>query len=505
MALSCVIWVNHGLGQAVALAQPLVDPCGSFAPCEGAEDPTAALTVFLPTPLDTEHLRWLLPPQGAARLRARTWRTAPEVERLLARTPGMNVLLIMVDSLRASPFEDPTRSARRFPHLGAFRQRAHWFTNAFSPAAGTDLCMGGTLTGNLDPMSGAPFTLPELLSAAGYKSHAVIPSEVVRATSKTLLTRGLGSYEILVTDPWKPNVATEISSPHITNLGLSFVDRWRAERDPRRPHPFFLWLHYFDVHEHHQLADELPEIVAHNGGKTPESKLEKYEALLSITDEALGRLFEGLASRGLSDNTIVVLAADHGESLKEDPRLPENHGLVLYNPLVHIPLAFAVPGTEGGDVPQLASLLDVPTTLLDLIGLPIPASMQGGQSLLPALVDVLPVEDRPRRLVLNESDQYAVIEWPWKLLVRRKTAAAELYDLSQDFGETLNLAETLPEKVNALSRAYQATPAINLDRTRAGRKRFEELARSTRPAPAELARLVRRSPPPPRATSAETN
>jgi arylsulfatase A-like enzyme len=444
---------------------------------------------------------------GPAPVRAGDWRSSPGVEALRSRVRDMNVLLVMVDALRVRPIRDPAVTARRFPNITALRRRARWFTNAFSPAAGTDLCLGGLLTGNLDPMSGAAFTLPELLSAGGYVTHAVVPREVVRGTSETLLTRGLRNHDIVVTDPKRPNVPAGLSSQHITNLGLQFLDRWMgrapaAVGDGERPGkraPFFLWLHYFDLHEHHQLPDDHRAIVAHNQGRVPSNAFQKYNAILKVTDAALGRLFEGLARRGLAEDTIVVFAADHGESLEEEPRLPENHGLVLYNPLVHIPLAIAVPGLEGGDDPHPASLLDVPVTLLDLLGLRTPPSMSAGQSLLPSLARVDPPAAESRTFVLNERDQFAVIQWPYKLLKRRNSEVAELYDLSSDFDESANLARRLPQVVASLSRAYRDSPAINLDRTRAGRKRFEERARRTRPAAGDLAKMAERTPAPPAA------
>jgi arylsulfatase A-like enzyme len=459
-ALLCVVALENAAGAAPVVAPPAPQPCPAPCPESAPSAPTA------------------------------------DVETLRARARDKNVLLVMVDALRASPFADAAGAARRFPNIAALRRRARWFTNAFAPAAGTDLCMGGLLTGNLDPMSGAAVTLPEMLSARGFVTHAVLPREVVRGTSKTLLTRGLDGHDILVTDPRKPNVPLGLHSHRVTNRGLAFLDQWRSRSRPEEPEPFFLWLHYFDVHEHRQLPDDLPAIVARNGGVAASNPAEKYHALLEITDAALGRLFEGIARRGLADDTIVVFAADHGESLREDPRLPASHGLVLYNPLVHVPLAIVAPGLAGGDDPRPASLLDVPVTLLDLQGLRTPRSMNGGQSLLPALASIAPLEDQPRTIVLNESQQFAVIRWPYKLLVRRGTQQTELYDLSRDFAESVNLAPKLPEVAQALTRAHRALPTINLDRTRAGRKRFEARARRTTPGLIELARMAARPRPP---------
>jgi hypothetical protein len=105
-----------------------------------------------------------------------------------------------------------------------------------------------------------------------------------------------------------------------------------------------------------------------------------------------------------------------------------------------------------------------------------------GHSLLPYLLPGAPASLRTltRPLVLNESDQYGVIAWPYKLLVRPADNLTELYDLADDFAERKNLAATTPHRVGELMQHYYAAPAVNLDRS------------SPRPAPARARRRRRR-------------
>jgi arylsulfatase A-like enzyme len=193
-----------------------------------------------------------------------------------------------------------------------------------------------------------------------------------------------------------------------------------------------------------------------------------------VVDEQLGALRQSLVERGEWDRTIVVFASDHGEGLGENARLPDNHGRFVYNALVHVPLAIRIPGVAAAQIDAPVSLLDVYPTLLELAGAP-PATSDGA-SLLPWLFDEAPesLTQGGRPLPLNESDQFGVVLWPDKLLVRREDNLAELYDLASDFGETRDRAATEPERVAELLAIYAALPAVEIDRTRAGRKKREQ-------------------------------
>ena len=290
-----------------------------------------------------------LPGDAARRERLARWREEDDdVRAFIRRASHMNVLLVVVDALRADTFTPTPENMQTFPNVFDLRRRARWFTRAFAPAAGTDLSMTGVLTGKANPMTGSDLTLTEVMTAAGYTSHAVIPEEVLRFISPTMLTRGFASHDMIPDDARSASANAGVTSGRTTWLALRFLDGWAARPD----RPFFLWVHYFDVHEHHQIRADAPAVVAANGGQVPGQRRDRYRAMVKVVDGALGRLQQGLAQRGLADNTIIVLLSDHGESLGEAPRLPEYHGRFLYNPLVHVPLAVLIPGLPpAGDRP----------------------------------------------------------------------------------------------------------------------------------------------------------
>jgi hypothetical protein len=379
------------------------------------------------------------------------WRKTPDVTSVLEQTRTMNLLVVSVDALRADSI--PAGGS-----LQKLLDRSVWFQHAFAPAAGTDVSLTTFVTGRWNPFQPLAMTLPEALAARGRLTHAILPREVLRYVPETLLTRGQASVDRIVTDSGKRDVSDRVTAGETTDRAIAFLDRAGGNR-------FALWTHYFDVHEHVQLKRPYPELVA-------------------AVDAEVGRLLAELDRRGLADETIVVLYSDHGESLHEDPRLPDNHGLVVYQALVHVPIAFHIPGVPARVDPTPVSLVDLAPTILSLLGGAGAITPLDGVDLVPDLLDA-PAElrRRDRALVMNEQDQWGVVVWPLKLLVRPKDDLTELYDLSVDPTEKHDLTAARPDDVKALRARYGEFPAVPMDRTQKGRR--------WREAQAQL-------PPPPR-------
>ncbi|HUS63381.1 MAG TPA: sulfatase-like hydrolase/transferase [Kofleriaceae bacterium] len=429
--------------------------------CDGADLPAGAL----PATASAEE----------ARQRALAEFAASPVRRdLLAQAATWNIVMVSIDALRADALADTPAHRAAFPNLFALLDGARRFDRVFAPAAGTDISVSSVVTGLVNPFQTIDTTLFEAIQRSGRATHAVIPREVLRYAGKTLLTRGLDTHDAVANDAEQRDVSRTTSSHDITTRGIAAVERLAAGGKP-----FFLWLHYFDAHEHLQIEDADPALQK----AAAETKLDlatvegKYLALVAVTDREIGRFMADLDRRGLSDRTMIVFFSDHGESLKEDPRLPDNHGLYVYQPLVLVPLALRLPGGPTGPVTVPVTLFDLPPTLLELIGAT-PRPDLAGRSLLPHLIAGAPAAlfDESRPLVMNESDQWGLVRWPMKLLVRPKENLVELYDLSRDPLEKENLAEAQPDTVRELKALYGTFPPVSLDRTRKGREQREKLA-----------------------------
>ena len=420
----------------------------------------------------------LPPPEPGAQERQAsaeaTFQQSPARAELLARARTWNLLFISVDALRGDAVDDTPANRKAFPHIFALFDRSRRFDHAFSPSSGTDLSLSSAITGLVNPFRPLETTLFEAVQRGGRLTHAVLPREVLRYAGKNLLLRGLSKHDVIVNDEGQRDVTTATTSKTTTARGLAALDRMAQGGKP-----FFLWLHYFDVHEHLQIKSEDRDLsaTAAAGGFDLATREGKYRALLALTDREIGKVVAEVERRGLTDRTAIVFFSDHGESLGEDERLPDNHGLYLYHALVHIAFAVHVPGGPAGATDEPATLLDLTPTVLELLGLA-PWPDLAGRSLVPHLVAGAPeaLLSQKRALPLNESDQWGVIVWPDKLLVRPKDNLVELYDLSRDPGEREDQAPSRPDLVAQLKAQYQAFPAVNMDRTRKGREQRDRLA-----------------------------
>jgi hypothetical protein len=161
--------------------------------------------------------------------------------------------------------------------------------------------------------------------------------------------------------------------------------RWLKK--PRK-RPFFLWVHYFDPHSPYELHEEYANLPANPGvakvhlsesGRSPKEadRIRAYDSEIAYADRYLGELLQELDALKVRDRTLVVVVADHGESLGENGYF--GHSDRIDQPIVHIPLIVSYPGTipAGKVIDEDVSLVDVLPTLLDYVGVPIRIPLEG--------------------------------------------------------------------------------------------------------------------------------
>jgi tetratricopeptide (TPR) repeat protein len=213
------------------------------------------------------------------------------------------------------------------------------------------------------------------------------------------------------------------------NETLDHALEWiRGVKDRR----FFAWVHFYDPHSPY----DPPEPYKSRYAGRP------YDGEIAWTDSLVGRLLDALKQLDLTRKTVIVVLADHGESLGEHGE--HGHGYFVYEQVTHIPLIVATPysRTHGRVVASVVRSIDVAPTVLDLLGFA--GALPGtGSSLVPLLSGA----GSERGDGYSES-YYARFHYGWSELraVRTKrwhfieAPTAELYDLSSDPGETVNLA-----------------------------------------------------------------
>jgi arylsulfatase A-like enzyme len=235
-------------------------------------------------------------------------------------------------------------------------------------------------------------------------------------------------------------------------------------RDASRP--FFLFVHYFDPHAPWVPPAEVARAFppADGPGQGLPALRARYDAEIAFTDQQLGVLLDALEERGLAENTIVAVTADHGEGLMQHGLLM--HGAQIYEEQVRVPLLLRWPARlpAGRVVEGAVSLIDLPPTLLELAGVPLTGdgAMQG-RSLVPVLEGRASLDPAEPIFLFRQhyergfdsgvpvaGEQYGVRLGDWKLILGPEEGTRQLFDVARDPRERRDLAAERPEQAAAL-------------------------------------------------------
>jgi len=455
----------------------------------------------------------------------RALREYRSVSQLPAAAPNSpNILLVVLDTLRADHVSSYGYTRPTTPNIDRLAREGVLFENAFSTSPWSLPSHASIVTGryqfdhgveNIDPnrlfmwtqpVLGKYPTLGEALQQKGYRTGAFSANRIYFSANlgfaqgfqhfedyfhspadmfmrtlfgrvfvrrylyrswKSLPKRFLLHFRFTkVLDPDEEGSAGH-SGPFTTRKRAETVNR-EALRwiDKNREHPFFAFLNYFDVH--HPYGG--PEF----GFTAPweeKERVDRYDGGLKYADDQLGWLMAELQKRGIAKNTIVVITADHGESLMQHSL--ESHGKALYSEEIRVPLIFFYPGhmPAGLRINTVVTNASIAATLAEAAGVeegkefPTPSLTslwQGSSSGVhwpPVLAEVSDKQfwgkndvDAPHMVVPTavQGAMKAVVAEDWHLIVHKKLGV-QLYNLKQDPGETRNLVETAAGRAAALN------------------------------------------------------
>ncbi len=203
-----------------------------------------------------------------------------------------------------------------------------------------------------------------------------------------------------------------------------------------RDQPFFSWIHLYDAHTPYNPPE--PYRSRYKRGR-----FSLYDGEIAYVDSLVGELMNWLETNRLDDSTILVFIGDHGESLGEHKEVA--HGFFIYDATVHVPFIMRAPHRrlQGKRVSAQVRVIDLMPTLLELLNLEVPSTVQG-KSLLGLARDR---EESPELVAYSESF-YPRHHYGWSELKSLHTDTLhfiaaprpELYDISKDPAETDNLA-----------------------------------------------------------------
>jgi arylsulfatase A-like enzyme len=200
-----------------------------------------------------------------------------------------------------------------------------------------------------------------------------------------------------------------------------------------------------------------------------------YLAAIRWVDEALKHVREMLDRRGMLEDTVLVLASDHGEAFGENQTY--GHAVNVHSPVLRVPLVIRLPfDAPARRVPTQVRNVDIAPTLLELAGAPIPESFEGA-SLVPLMSGPEPEEDRPSyaslkaHIVRSSKLQIAVNDGSWTLVRNLEGDQEErLFDLAVDPREDANLTDLEPDRAEPMRQMLDAHEQVG---ARAGVKRKE--------------------------------
>lgn len=374
----------------------------------------------------------------------------------LRKGPGINVILISVDTLRPDRLGCYGYARGTSPNIDRLAREGITFEDAISSAPLTLPSHASILTG-LYPIShgirdNGTFslrpdfvTLAEVFKGAGYRTAAFIGAFVM--DSRYGLDQGFDVYDDDLTGGRQLSAFgySERTADAVTGTASAWLEG--AEE------PFFAFLHYYDPHTPYEAPAEYRN----------RHTLRSYDAEIAFTDFEIGRFLACLERLGLTERTLIVFVSDHGEGLGQHGEA--THGYLVYEPTLRVPFVMRFPeesglagaAERGSRIGFPVRLIDLMPTVLDAAGLETEAAMDG-RSLLPL---VRGESLAPEFCYFETFYPHFAYRWSplrgvrfneWKYILAPEE---EMYNIKEDRAESNNLMAQRGEMAAELSKALK--------------------------------------------------
>lgn len=349
-----------------------------------------------------------------------------------------SILLVTLDTTRADSIGPEAAGRVRSPAFDALAARGRRYAFAYATAPETLPSHASILSGlypaghgvheNARRVPDRVALVSEELRTAGYATSAFVSSFVL--SKRFGLARGFDSYDDDL------GGANERSAAATTERAVASLSR--ADSRPR-----FVWVHYFDPHAPY----EPPEPYRTRHAASP------YLGEVEAMDEQLGRLTEAFAKAAGPDG-VVIVAGDHGEGLGDHGEA--QHGTLLYQSTMRVPLVVAGGGFEPGVETAPVSVRRIAHTIRDVAG------FAREQSLRTAGTDAVLGEAMKPFLNYGWQPQVMAVDgWSKVILAGR----IEAYDVARDPREERDLAEqpAVSRRARDAARDYPPPAASGAD------------------------------------------
>jgi arylsulfatase A-like enzyme len=399
-----------------------------------------------PAPPDPE--RTLPSAQAAPAARAPEKPTAPQPE------PPYNVVLIMIDSLRADmPWAGYPRDVA--PWLTGFAKRATLYPRAYSLSSYTAKSVVPALAGKYPSemkRDGYFFTrwmpdnvlVTELLQKSGHRTMAGNGHGYFLPTMG--VNQGFDDYRLLPGTFLDTKGVFDVTSEKLNKLAKTMLsDPKNVQLEPGKR--FFAYFHFLDPHYTYYKHDGHPDFG--------NARRDLYDNEVHFTDHWVGDLVDWALAQPWGQKTAVIITADHGEGFGEHNHY--RHAYEVWEALVRVPLFLYVPGGVPRRIEQSRSHIDLAPTIAELMGIR-PSEPWRGHSLLPEAFGA-PATERPVLVDLPRCDlmdrRRAFVDGAYKLISFGDDARFNLFNVAQDFAEEQDLAKAEPDTLVRLQTRYR--------------------------------------------------
>ena len=401
-----------------------------------------------------------------------------------------NILLVGIDSLRADHMSCYGYHRQTTPHIDRFAEEGALFERTYSAHIPTTSAYGSMLTGmdcfstqvvalrHKGPLRPEVKTLAEILREAGYNTSCV-------GFGGNPASRGFDTY--LKYQSWGSwNEGRSHKAQNLNEVALPELDRLAKQKEP-----FFLFLRHMDPHAPYLPPEPFERMFYHGDETSPAHKsmepvmafkpfrdffdswmppgisdkdyvIAQYDGALAYMDASIQAIFTALEAWGILDSTIVVINADHGETLYDHECWFDHHG--LYDQTLHVPLIIHYPKKvpAGRRIGGFNQHKDLVPTLLELADIQPEGIEFDGRSLVPMMMGQ--EISHEAEFYITECTWMRKHGWRtphWKLIAALEPdfhfkPEVELYDLVQDPDENVNLTGTRPEVVASLRQRMDA-------------------------------------------------
>ena len=379
-------------------------------------------------------------------------------------SPPDNIVLISIDTCRADHLSCYGYFRKTTPNIDNIAEEGVLFENVISPVPTTLPAHCTMHTGTIPPyhgvhsnedyVLGSSFTtLAELLQENGFATAAFVGSFVMG--SQFGLNQGFDVYNDHVGQHRSSIGMTERIAEETNAQAFDWMNTHHQEN-------FFLFLHYFDPHFPYeaprrfeaQMRSSFQSNTPYPTGtnvNTMELSID-YDAEISYVDHCIGQVIQELKRLGLYDSTLLVITADHGESLYEHKEL--THSYYIYQSTIAVPLIFRLPGGPNGlRITDNAGLTDIVPTVCSLLDI-VPPPVLHGNDLSPCILKKA-YEPAERAFYAESflptmyqcSPLFSLLRGQYKYI---QSTDPELYDLRVDPGELRNVIDLQPERARIM-------------------------------------------------------